>query len=103
MCVCVCVCVHAYMAVCLCSFFIAYLFYFERCKSFGLGHVPVAMVLFGGLIYSEWQKKQQNGGKDNHAINICVGVCGCVCVCTCVCVYFINKFIYILIAEQVDC
>ena len=85
---------HASVYVCLRKWMCAYtslceyLFYFERCKIFGLSHVPVAVVLFGGFI--------QNGGKDNTT---------CVCVCAC---FFrgikrhIHMFIYNPIEMQGD-
>ena len=42
------------------------LFYFEKCGTFSLGHVPVAVVLIGGFIRS--------GRKDDAPCRVCVCV-----------------------------
>ena len=55
--------------------------YFEKCRTFGLGHVPVAVVLIEGFI--------QNGS--------------ILCVCVCAIQRQIHMFVYIPIAMQADC
>ena len=78
---------YVFMHRWLCSWYLCVHSYFEGCKRFGPGHMPVAKVLFGETV--------QNGKKDE----VVSSVCKCWCVCF---FYVIQRHIYMPIAMQVD-